>query len=88
MIYQSAEKSRKVDKVVDVVQSDVDYVDSNGDMHLHVKTPNVMVRNYSDLSGLTVYTPGTIAFTAGYNNMWQLDASGTWKVIVEEQAGT
>ena len=38
----------------------------------------VMVPAESDLSDLTDYPPGTIAYTAGFASMWQLAADGTW----------
>ena len=47
--------------------------------------PNtVLVTGESQLSELTGFEPGSIAFTAGYANMWQLDPDGTWQVIVQE----
>lgn len=50
--------------------------------------PNsVLVTGGSQLAQLAGqgFEPGTIAFTAGYKNMWQLDPSGSWQVIVEEE---
>lgn len=87
MIYYSAEKERINDKVIDSVQTDIDYVDSDGDLHIHVKSPEVMITAESDLANLTGYEPSTIAFTAGYANMWQLGADGTWHVIITEEEG-
>ena len=84
MKYYSAKKERINDTVIDTVQSDIDYVDSDGDLHIHVKSPVVMVTAKSDTENLTGYEPSTIAFTAGFGNMWQLDASGSWQVITEE----
>ncbi len=43
-----------------------------------VPTTAVMVRSESDLSGLSGYAPGTIAYMAGYTHMWQLSAGGDW----------
>lgn len=42
----------------------------------------VMVKDETELTNLTGYAPGTIAFTAGYKKMWQLDFDGTWVIIV------
>ena len=44
---------------------------------------SVMVSSESDLEELNV-EPGTVAYTAGFGNMWQMDAEGTWHAIVEE----
>ena len=42
---------------------------------------SVMVRSSSDLSDLTGLAPGTVAYTAGFGSMWQLNASGSWVEI-------
>ena len=86
MIYYSAEKNRINDTVIDTVQTDIDYVDGDGDLHIHVKSPEVMITAESDLENLTGYEPSTIAFTAGYDNMWQLGADGEWHVIITEES--
>lgn len=44
---------------------------------------SIMVADESELAELNV-EPGTVAYTAGFGNMWQLDAEGTWQTIVEE----
>lgn len=42
----------------------------------------VMVESESDLDSLPdTYQPGSLAFTAGYQQMWQLAADGTWVEI-------
>ena len=43
---------------------------------------SIMVANTDERDKLTGIDPGTIAFTAGYENMWQLKTDGTWKTIV------
>ena len=53
-------------------------------INVHSGQSSVMVESESDLASLSAYSPGTIAFTAGFTNMWQLNASGEWIVIVEE----
>lgn len=42
----------------------------------------VMVKDETELANLTGYAPGTIAFTAGYKAMWQLDLDGNWETII------
>ena len=84
MKYYTAVRDRKNDNVIDTVQADVDYIDSDGDVHIHVKQGEVMVTDESDLASLTGYEPSTIAYTAGLANVWQLSASGDWVAIVEE----
>ena len=63
---------------------DTDYVDGNGNLVKNDDAKMVMVRNKADLDILENYRPGTIAHTAGFKNMWQLDAVGEWQTIVEE----
>ena len=63
---------------------DTDYVDGNGNLVKNDDAKMVMVRNKADLDILEGYRPGTIAHTAGFKNMWQLDASSEWQTIVEE----
>lgn len=63
---------------------DTDYVDGNGNLVKNDDVKMVMIRNKADLDILENYRPGTIAHTAGFKNMWQLDAVGEWQTIVEE----
>ena len=88
MIYYSAEKVRENDKVIDALQFDSDYVDGDGNIHVHVKTTDILVTSKADLDNLTGYKPGSVAYTAGFGNMWQLDANGEWQAIIEEETGT
>lgn len=56
----------------------IDYI-KNGKIHADVTSNMVMVASKSEAeSMLADYPPGTIAFTAGYTNMWQKKADGTW----------
>ena len=57
-----------------------DYV-KDGEQHINVSGLAVMVESESDLDNLVGYPPTTIAYTAGFGNMWQLDADGTWQNI-------
>lgn len=84
MKYFSSDKPRGNDSVIDTFQVDTDYVDSDGDIHIHVKKCEVMVTAKSDLDNLNGYEPSTIAYTAGLKNIWQLGADGTWVAIIEE----
>lgn len=63
---------------------ELDYVD-DGDLIRGSSAGSVMIESSSDLSLLTDYAPGSIAFTAGYENMWQKKADGTWKQFVGEE---
>lgn len=60
--------------------TEVDYVKS-GTLYKGNVTDSVMVTSSSDLSSLTGLVPGSIAYTAGFGNMWQLNASGSWIAI-------
>ena len=55
-----------------------DYIDENGDIQQNVQGASVMVKAEADLSSLTDYKPGTIAYTAGFTGVWQKAADGTW----------
>lgn len=58
----------------------IDYIDSSGRLiRFHGPEPDVMVRTESDLAILAgKYLPGTLAFTAGHLQEWQLAADGSW----------
>ena len=73
---------RNENLLMDVVTSAgaSDYV-MNGEVHMNVSGLAVMVESQSDLANLTDYPPSSIAYTAGFANMWQLDANGTWQSI-------
>ena len=55
----------------------LDYV-SNGEIIKNVACKSVLVSSSDDLSILQKYAPGTIAYTAGFKQMWQLSPSGDW----------
>lgn len=59
------------------------YINTDGVKTTPVPDTSIMVSSQSDLSGL-VCAPGTVAYTAGFGNMWQKAADGTWAAIVEE----
>ena len=43
----------------------------------------VLIANESKLSSITGAAPGSMAYTAGFKHMWQLDTDGTtWVPIV------
>lgn len=81
MIYYTAEKERSNDKVVDAVQQDFDYVDSDGNIVVHAKRNFVMVRDENDLDLLTNYGVGSVAYTADSSNTWVKDADGQWNSL-------
>lgn len=60
------------------------YLDTDGNLITPVPAQSIMVSSSSDLSSLDC-APGTVAYTAGFGNMWQLAADGTWAPIVEEE---
>ena len=79
MKYFTAEKERSTDKVIDAVQMDLDYIDSDGNIIVHAKRNFVMVRDENDLELLSNYGVGTVAFTADSSSTWVKDANGTWQ---------
>ena len=48
---------------------------------------SIMVASKDDLDSITAadLPPTSIAYTAGFKNMWQLDADGVWQPIIEEE---
>ena len=57
---------------------EVDFI-KDGTLNRGANAPSVMVTAEDDLAELTdIYTPGTVAYTAGFKAMWQLSADGTW----------
>lgn len=59
------------------------YINTDGVKITPVPDTSIMVSSQSDLSSL-ICEPGTVAYTAGFGNMWQKAADGTWATIVEE----
>jgi len=60
-----------------------DYI-KDGKVVKESKVRSVMVTAKSDLANLKGYNPGDMAYTAGYKNIWQKKADGTWEAIIEE----
>lgn len=64
------------------IAGQVDYV-KDGQLYVGANVPSVMVTDALILEELKpIYPPGTIAYTAGFKAMWQLDADGKWVVIL------
>ena len=62
-----------------------DYIDADGNLAQNVQAGSVMVTKESDLLKLTNYAPGSIAYTAGFLEMWQLSADGvTWVSLIDD----
>jgi len=64
-----------------------DYV-KDGVLHVGSKgfSGNVQVESADDLTALAamgLLTPGTLAHTAGYQNIWELGTDGAWAVVRE-----
>lgn len=57
-----------------------DYV-KDGNIYRSVPIKNVMVSSSEDLSDLSDYDIGTIAYTAGYQSIWQKGIDGTWESL-------
>ena len=74
-------KLTPTNKVVDVINGVTDYV-KGGELFKDSVVGSVMVESESDLENLTQYEAGSIAYTAGYGNVWQKDADGEWQSII------
>ncbi len=58
----------------------VDYVDSDGVLHIGSVAQKVLVTAQTDLADLPeIYAPGSIAYLADGTGMWVLGADGTWE---------
>lgn len=58
----------------------VDYVDSNGILHIGSVAQKVLVTAQTDLANLPdIYAPGSIAYLADGTGMWVLGSDGTWE---------
>lgn len=56
------------------------YVDADGALVTGKEAMAVMVTDEDDLTALAgEVNPGSIAFTAGFKQAWQLKADGTWE---------
>lgn len=79
MLQHKTDGVRTIKDYADVVNArgNVDYL-QNGVIHKNADTQMVLVSSQSDLSQLTDYAPGTIAFTAGFGSLWQKAPNGTW----------
>ena len=64
--------------MVDVTTEVIDYIDSDSATVMDSPIKSIMITEESDLATLTEYNVGTIAFTAGFTKMYQLDADGDW----------
>lgn len=60
--------------------SEVDYV-KDEKLYKGSRGASVLVTAQSDLANLSGYAPGTVAYTAGFGSMWQLDADDNWVEI-------
>ena len=61
-------------------RSETDYV-KDGVLFRGSGSASVMVTAQTDLAKITDKAPGTIAYTAGFANMWQLAADGSWVAL-------
>ena len=74
-------KLTPTNKVIDTVDSVTDYV-KDGVLYRNAVTGSVMVESSSDLENLGEYEVGSIAYTAGYEYIWQKKADGTWASMI------
>ena len=61
-------------------RAEMDYVKGSTLYH-GSRAASILVTSQSDLSELTGYEPGAVAYTAGFGSMWQLAANGNWVEI-------
>lgn len=83
MIVSRERPNDPIKRISDVVQDtgNTDYILGNA-IYKNSPTKSVLVTAESDLSRLSDYDPGTVAYTAGFEAMWQKDATGEWISMV------
>ena len=65
--------------------SNIDYVKDGKiykDIYKNRSSQSILISSEEDLNLLTSYSPGTIAFTAGFSSMWQKNVDGNWETIL------
>ena len=63
------------------------YLDSDDNLVMNVSAPDVMIPSEDKLSVLASFdacVPGTVAFTPGFQGVWQLGIDGTWVDMLQE----
>lgn len=57
------------------------FFDADGALHVNVYAEPIMVRDENDLDEIPEdkLIPGTLAYTAGFANLWHLGANGEWE---------
>ena len=55
---------------------------SGGELIKDMPAPSVLVTAQTDLAQLPEYPAGTVAYTAGFKGMWQLNAAGEWVSVL------
>ena len=65
--------------------NNIDYV-KDGKIYKNIykndSSQSILISSEEDLNLLTSYSPGTIAFTAGFSSMWQKNVDGNWEIIL------
>lgn len=79
MLLHNTGDSNRYSDVVNA-RSNNDYI-KNGKIFKNSAMQMVLVSGTQDLNLLSEYAPGTIAYTAGFETMWQKSASGQWVQI-------
>ena len=80
IVNRSKKAQTDAPQIVDLVNTEgnTDYI-KGGKVYKNAPTKVVLISAESDLAVIkNNYEPGTIAYTAGFKKMWQLDESGTW----------
>ena len=72
--------------MVDAITKVIDYINSDGDIVEDSPIKFILITDESDLTDLSGYPIGSIAFTAGELGKWQLDASGDWISFTPEDS--
>ena len=65
--------------------SNIDYIKDGKiykDIYKNRSSQSILISSEEDLNLLTSYSPGTIAFTAGFSSMWQKNVDGNWETIL------
>lgn len=76
LLHKTSDRTITYSDVVNA-RANTDYVIGNN-VFKNASMQMILVSGVQDISLLSGYEPGTIAYTAGLKNMWQKSPSGEW----------
>ena len=81
LTHSNAESSGNAYIDLVTTQSEASYV-KDGTIHRRVVASSVMVNDASELDLLNFFPPCSIAYTAGFEKIWQKSTTGEWVEVI------